>query len=174
MIDAAQELFYAEGYRAVGVDRLAARAGVSKRTLYKEFETKDALLLGMLDDRGPGLAVALLPPEDDGTAPFGRIRAVFANQQHGSVDWTKGCVFVDIAVEMRDPGHPAVVSAARFKGELTAFFARQAEAGGAADPAGLAEQLTILFNGAAVQTMLSGAYPDSTHGAVDALLAAQR
>jgi AcrR family transcriptional regulator len=174
MIDAALRLFHTEGFGAVGVHRLADEAGVSKRTLYSYFPTKDDILLGVLRLRGPEIAVDWLPAEDDDTSPIDRIRAVFRIQAAsiGDTDFS-GCPFVDIATEMRDPGHPAVIEAAKLKLELTKFFARQAKLAHADNSDQLAEQLTTLFNGAVSQALLFGAYPDSVFTAVDALIAAQ-
>ena len=44
IIEAASKLFYGEGIRAVSVDAVAEKAGVTKRTLYYHFESKDELV----------------------------------------------------------------------------------------------------------------------------------
>ena len=49
ILDAAYELFYRRGYSRVGVDAVAARAGITKRTLYNHFDSKDALLAAVLE-----------------------------------------------------------------------------------------------------------------------------
>ena len=49
IIDAAYELFYKDGFARAGVDAIAERAGVTKRTLYQHFDSKDALVAAVLD-----------------------------------------------------------------------------------------------------------------------------
>src|SRR5689334_19476970 len=51
ILDAVDELFYKEGARAVGVDAVAKHAGVNKMCLYRQFESKDGLLLRYLERR---------------------------------------------------------------------------------------------------------------------------
>ena len=51
ILETAERLFYAEGIRAVGVDRIIAEAGVAKMTLYNHFASKDDLILAALQHR---------------------------------------------------------------------------------------------------------------------------
>ncbi|MFC7108576.1 hypothetical protein ACFQQB_54185 [Nonomuraea rubra] len=66
----------------------------------------------------------------------------------------RGCPFVAAAVEVKSPEHPASLVARRNKDALTAFFRREAERAGAADPALLARQLTVAFDGASAQAVV--------------------
>ena len=50
ILETADRLFYLQGIRAIGVDTIAAEIGISKRTLYNHFPSKDALYLGILSD----------------------------------------------------------------------------------------------------------------------------
>lgn len=171
-IDAAVELFHREGFGAVGIDRLTTSIGMSKRTLYKYFDSKDDLLLAVLDSC-EGMALRDLPDEDDDSSPRERILAVFDAQAKYCTDPDfAGCFFVNIATEFRDPDHRAVRIAADHKAKLTQFLVRQARLAGVAAPDDLAEQLTVLHTGAADYALLYGHYPDSTRTAVAALLTA--
>ncbi|GAA1661961.1 TetR family transcriptional regulator [Mycolicibacterium murale] len=171
-IDAAVELFHREGFGAVGIDRLTTSIGMSKRTLYKYFSSKDDLLLAVLDNCDD-MAVGNLPDEDDDSTPRQRILDVFDRQvQYCSNPDFSGCFFGNIATEFRDPGHPAVRIAADHKAQLTRFLTRQAALAGVAAPAELAEQLTVLHIGAADYALMNGHYPESTKNAVAALLTA--
>jgi hypothetical protein len=67
-----------------------------------------------------------------------------------------GCPFVSVAVEMKDTAHPATLVARRFKSEMTMFFERQARRLGVREPALLARQLTMAFDGASTQVPLHG------------------
>src|SRR5512146_803779 len=48
----ARELFYREGIRAVGVDEIVARAGVTKPSLYRTYRSKDELTVAVLQESG--------------------------------------------------------------------------------------------------------------------------
>ena len=69
LIDAAADLFYRQGIGAVGVDLVSKAAGVSKRTLYREFGSKDQLIAQSLDAKGPEIIGALPAGDEDGDAP---------------------------------------------------------------------------------------------------------
>src|SRR2546421_6526402 len=51
ILDAASEMFYREGVRAVGIDAIIAGSGVAKKSLYRNFPSKDALVTAWLEDR---------------------------------------------------------------------------------------------------------------------------
>ncbi|GIG87051.1 TetR/AcrR family transcriptional regulator [Plantactinospora endophytica] len=158
LLHAAADLFHREGITATGVERLCQAAGVSKRTMYQLFETKDALVAESLAACGPAVVAVHLPDETSGLAPRERILAVFAHldELSGSSEY-RGCPFLNTAVELRDPQHPASVVARNHKQRLTDFFARQARLAGAADPETLARQLTIVYDGSASRAVTQGA-----------------
>jgi hypothetical protein len=65
-----------------------------------------------------------------------------------------GCPFVSVAIELKNAAHPGSVVARRFKQELTDFFESEAAAAGARDPELLAQQLTIVFDGASARAVV--------------------
>src|ERR1700751_5795982 len=68
LLAAADELFYAEGVQAVGIDRVIERAGVAKASLYNTFGSKDALVRAYLEGRAAvrqGRIEAVLARETD-------------------------------------------------------------------------------------------------------------
>ncbi len=67
-----------------------------------------------------------------------------------------GCPFVNTAIEMRDPTHPASIVARAFKQRLTTYFKKQAKLAGARDPETIAAQLTVIFDGCAVRAVTRG------------------
>ncbi|MEE6308193.1 TetR/AcrR family transcriptional regulator [Plantactinospora veratri] len=158
LLRAAAALFHREGIATTGVERLCQVAGVSKRTMYQLFETKDALVAESLDACGPGVVAAHLPDQTSGLDPRERILTVFAHldELSGSPEF-RGCPFLNTAVELRDPDHPASVVARSYKGRLTDFFAEQARLAGARDPETLARQLTIVYDGSASRAVTQGA-----------------
>jgi AcrR family transcriptional regulator len=105
LLDTATRLFYAEGIRAVGIDRIIAEAGVAKATFYKHFPSKDELVVAYIEeqDRLGRAGVAALPkqpPREMIAAIMGRISdAVIAG------GW-RGCPFLNAAAEYPDPTSP--------------------------------------------------------------------
>ena len=175
LLDAAADLFYREGIGAVGVDLVSKAAGVSKRTLYQQFGSKDRLIAESLDAHGTAIVGLYIPAEDPGAPACRQILAVFEGLSRWTASETfRGCPFVNTATELADPGHPARAIARDYKLRLRAYFARQAERGRAKDPQRLADQLIVVFDGAIVQAVMGTArYPDAVRTAVEALLDAQ-
>ncbi|MEU9131687.1 TetR/AcrR family transcriptional regulator [Kitasatospora sp. NPDC048540] len=156
LLDAAAGLFYREGV-GIGVDALCRAAGVSKRTMYQLFDSKDEVLAASLERRGPAYLALTLPDQDDPRPPRARLLHVFERLEAlTAAPEYRGCPFVATAVELKDPGHPASLVARRSKDALTAFFHREAARGGAADPETLARQLTIVFDGAGSRAVVQG------------------
>ncbi len=171
LIAAAQRLFAAEGIRAVGVDRLCAEARVSKRSLYQHFAGKDDVVAAALreqaDDHRRGLH------RDDGSPPRDRVLAVFERLDHrAGRPGFQGCPFIGAASELKDAEHPASVVAHEQKLELASHFGVLLRQGGAREPDLLAQQLTLLFDGASVHGVLHGGATPATRTAVQTLLAA--
>ena len=175
LLDAAGDLFYRQGITAVGVDLVSKAAGVSKRTLYQQFGSKDQLVAESLDAQGAAILRAYMPAEGGGAPPRQQILAVFdALRGWTASDTYRGCPFVNTATELADPGHPARRVARDYKLRLRDYFAGQAEQGHADDPQRLADQLVIIFDGAIVQAVMgTGLHADAALTAVLALLDAQ-
>jgi AcrR family transcriptional regulator len=154
LLDAAARLFYQQGV-SVGVEALCRAAGVSKRSMYQLFDSKDALVAASLERSAPAFQAALLPPDDDGRAPRARILHVFERFEELSAEpGFHGCPFVATAVELKSPEHPGSLVARRHKDEMTAFFQQEAEHAGAPNPTLLARQLTVVFDGASARAVV--------------------
>ena len=101
ILEVAERLFYAEGYRAVGVDRLIAEADVAKATFYRHFRTKDDLLVAVLEARDARFREWLArrvealaaDPRDRPLAVFDALAELFA------ADDFRGCAFLNTMVE---------------------------------------------------------------------------
>ncbi|WP_395574914.1 TetR/AcrR family transcriptional regulator [Streptomyces sp. BK79] len=168
VLEAAEGLFYERGIHAVGVDLIAAEAGVTKKTLYDRFGSKEQIVVEYLagrDERWRELlgghldAVAGRPPAD-------RILAVFeASRAWAARYGAKGCSMINAHAEISDPAHPAhpvITGQKQWMLGLFTRLAREAEADGAADAAGadrLARTLMLLHEGALVAHGL-GVFPD--------------
>lgn len=170
ILDAANRLFYGEGVRAVSVDAIAAKAGVTKRTLYYHFKSKDELVAGYLASRDqPNLALfAKWFEEAEGTAAdktafiFHRLAE---NARHPK--W-KGCGFLRTIAELANlPGHPAVAIGAAHKKKFEAWLSERFAEAGAPSPAALARSVALLLDGA-FASMLTHRDPDYAQAAGDA------
>lgn len=153
ILDAASELFYREGIRAVGVDAIVERAGVAKMSLYKNFRSKDELVAAYLrarDERWRGW----LKNEVEGRAvsPRERISAVFdaLGEWMEGEEGYRGCAFVNAFTEITDNSHPAYVVMMDQKRWMRGYFEELAADAGVSDPKELAQRLLILFEGATV------------------------
>jgi AcrR family transcriptional regulator len=157
LIAAADGLFYRQGIRAVGVDAVAEAAGVTKRTLYYHFASKDDLIAAYLEGRDLptlGRYQRLIP--ETGEPAAHQVRRIFEelgrNAEHPS--W-RGCSFLRAAAEFANlPGHPARVVAARHKKRFESWLEGILAAEGFGEAADLARQLMILFDGAVAQILI--------------------
>lgn len=153
---AASELFYRRGIRAVGVDAIAAEAGVTKKTLYERFGSKDALVAAYLrarDERWRGWLVEGV--ERRGGSAGERLLSTFdALGEWMELGNTRGCGFVNAVVELPDAAHPAWEVVMEQKRWLRGYLAELAAEAGVEEPEGLAEQLFLLHEGANVGSSL--------------------
>ncbi len=159
--ESAHDLFYAQGIRAVGVDEIVTKAGVTKPSLYRAFASKDELAADFLRGYdatfwGRFEAAAAQAPGD----PRGQIRAFFARQRTrsgaGKARW-RGCALTNAAVEYPEPDHPARKVAEAAKAALRARLHQMAGEMGARDPEALGDGLLLLMEGAFVTGQLFGA-----------------
>ncbi|MEV7889678.1 TetR/AcrR family transcriptional regulator [Streptomyces sp. NPDC002817] len=151
LLEAAATLTYRDGV-GIGVEALCKAAGVSKRSMYQLFESKDELLAASLKERASAFVAELLPMADDDRSPRERILHVFGRMEsQASRPDYQGCRYLAIQVELKDQTHPASQVAHQIKANLTAFFRSEAEQGGASDPDLLARQLILVFDGASAR-----------------------
>ena len=151
VLEVASDLFYRRGIHAVGVDTIAAESGVTKRTLYDRFGSKDALVTAYLAARDRRWRAAVLARLDAaGQDPVARVLAPFDVLSEWLAPGSRGCAFVNAFAELPDPDHPArrlVVAEKIWLRDLFRSLLRDAEVG---DPDTLAAQLLSLHEGASV------------------------
>ncbi len=150
VLAAADKLFYARGIRAVGVDTIAAEAGVSKRTLYNHYPSKDALIAAYLTARFRQVAPSDAPAAEQVLGVFDRLERVFASGGF------RGCPFVNAVAELGDPKHAACRIAVEFKEQRRQWFSALLKRLRVKDPEDLATQLQILAEGALATVLVRG------------------
>lgn len=170
---------YREGINATGVDRLSEVAGISKRTLYQRFHSKDELISRSLAASDERVAEVLLRSGEEarsaGAAGAVAIRAVFHDLRHALTnDAFRGCPFINAAIELADRDHPAHQAIRVHKERVRAWFEDAARADGLAAPASLSRQLMVVLDGFFAECLLrpDDDLAEDTLTVVDALLAA--
>lgn len=156
LLDTADRLFYQEGVRAVGIDRVLAEAGAAKASLYLHFGCKDDLVAAHIERRVTSSRaeieawVAAVPPEERALRFFD-----WVVNMTKSPDF-RGCPLQHVVAELSDPEHPARLIAAQQREWLRTKFQEWVKAAGVADPAATAGALVVLFDGAVVASEHDG------------------
>ena len=147
IVAAAEELFYHRGITAVGVDLIAEHSGVTKRTLYNQFGSKDQVVAAYLAGRDRRWRALVRATVDSCADSLEAVTAPFVALQDWSAASTRGCAFLNALAELPDPAHPAHRIAADQKLWLRGLFEELAVSAGRSDPAALAVRLLVLHEG---------------------------
>src|SRR6266536_570883 len=150
ILAAADRLFYEQGIRAVGVDAVGAEAGVSKRTLYNHYATKDDLIAAYLVARFKHIAPSDAPAREQLLGYFDHLERVFASSDY------RGCPYVNAVCELSDPKHPAAGIALQFMEQRRQWMRVLLQRLGANDAEALATQLQLLAEGAVSAALVRG------------------
>jgi AcrR family transcriptional regulator len=150
ILETTDRLFYEQGIRAVGVDTVAAEAGISKRTLYNYFPSKDELITAYLSRRFKPVPLTDAPPVRQILGNFDRLERSFSSGRF------RGCPFVNAVAELKEPNHAANKIAVAFKDERRAWFRALLLRLGVAAPDSLAMQLMLLVDGAIAAAVVRG------------------
>jgi AcrR family transcriptional regulator len=151
LLQAAKELFYAEGIRAVGIERLVAVSGVGRASFYRHFASKDDLVIATVRTYShtwlAWLAETVAARGNDPLAVFDALSERFASPDY------RGCVSINTMVETADPTSPTHQVAADHKVELTTYIRGLLDEAGHTDTQALAEQFVLLVDGAIVTAL---------------------
>jgi AcrR family transcriptional regulator len=150
ILETADRLFYGQGIRAVGVDTIAAEIGISKRTLYNYFPSKDDLIVAYLSRRLQPAPASDLPPVQQILGNFDRLERTFASGVF------RGCPFVNAVAELKEPAHAANKIAFAFKEQRRTWFRDLLARLGVDDAETLALQLQLLVDGAIAAALVRG------------------
>jgi AcrR family transcriptional regulator len=156
LLRAADELFYRRGIRNVGIDEIIAEAGVAKASLYKHFESKDDLVAEYVRQRDTRWREWFQREvEDRASTPRDRLLAVFdvLGEWLASPGF-RGCAFQNATIELADAKHAGHAAAVANKRAVRAFLRDLAREAGVADPGPLADQLSLLAEGAIVTALM--------------------
>ena len=149
----AYELFSRHGTRAVGIDRIIAESGVAKMTLYRNFASKDDLILAFLERREQLWTRAWLQAavERRAATPGGRLLAIFDTfGEWFAREGFEGCSFINVMLELPEPGNPVREACVQHLAEIRRFLAALAAQAGVDDAESFARQWHILMKGCIV------------------------
>jgi AcrR family transcriptional regulator len=152
----AAEQFHEHGITSSGVDALSRAAGISKRTLYQRFGSKDALIVAAYESLDvPVFEMFTGPAEAASATPSGQLDALFVQlEAMVQLPQFRGCPFTNAAAELADADHPAHAVVRRHKERLRRWVLARCRAAGAARPERLSRQLMLVFAGAQAQALV--------------------
>ncbi|MEJ8567154.1 TetR/AcrR family transcriptional regulator [Elongatibacter sediminis] len=158
LIETAVELFNEHGFHGVGIDRIAEAAGVSKKTMYHHFRSKEELILAALRHHDglfrnqfmKGVEAAADTPRERLLAIFDVAEAWFASNRFF------GCLFINAVGEYAEPDTPIRGVCRQFKQLMRGYIEDLAREAGAPDAPALADALALLLEGAIVTAQVSG------------------
>ncbi len=177
IVAAASKLFYGQGVRAVSVDAVAEKAGLTKRTFYYHFASKDDLIAAYLERRDqPNLGLFRHWFTESGGELPDKVAAIFRTlgQAARRPAW-KGCGFLRTAAELADmPGHPAIRIGIAHKKRFEDWLKTVFEADGIREAELLARQVLLLLDGCFATVLLNRdpSYMDSAAAAAATLVRA--
>ncbi|MEA5574522.1 TetR/AcrR family transcriptional regulator [Calothrix sp. UHCC 0171] len=160
ILDTASELFYREGIRNVGIDRIIAESGVAKMSLYNHFKSKDALIEAWLRQENEQwyqwlkttIEQRTSEPEKQLLAIFDVLREWFESPEF------RGCAFINASVELANPDHPGHRVALEHQQSIYQYIKSLAQSIKVTSPEQLARQLLLLVQGAIVVAMMEGSW----------------
>jgi AcrR family transcriptional regulator len=148
ILQTADRLFYLRGIRAVGVDTIAAEIGISKRTLYNHFPSKDKLISAYLARRFRQPPASDKPPVEQILGTFDSLERRFASKDF------RGCPFVNAVAELGAEDRAVKKIATAFKESRRVWFRDLLKQLDVANADDLATQLTLLVDGSIAQDLV--------------------
>ena len=155
LLAAAAQLFHESGIQATGVESLIEAAGVAKATFYRHFPSKEDLVVTWLnDERTNWFKDVRTVAEERAASPAGVIPLVFETAAEWfEAEGHRGCPYLNVAVEITDPDHPALRVVRAFLDHMQEQLTSVAAAAGLPEPKAAGSQLQILLAGAISQSL---------------------
>jgi len=165
LVATASELFYREGVRAVGVQRVIDEAGVAKASLYAHFESKDDLVAACLDKRICAWRARVEQHlQSSSLDARGKLLALFDLQ----VEWIqspdfRGCPLQSVSTEIADAAHPAKRVMAGHRQWLRDLITTLAAEAGLQPLDEMAGALIVMYDGASAAALVDGRAEMASH-----------
>jgi AcrR family transcriptional regulator len=159
ILNAALTEFYRNGFHASGVDQLSSQAGVTKRTLYRHFPSKESLIDAVLQLRDEQFMERLQTFVEAAPRHERPIAYLDFLEAWGKEADFHGCMFINAAAEYSDRANIPHVAAKAHKERLLAYLQRICEEAELPDAQALAAQLFVMGEGLIVATQVMGPSP---------------
>ena len=157
VVHTASRLFYQNGYRAIGVDTIAAESGIGKMTLYRHYPSKDDLIAAYLNNSDDIFWSSFEEITKDAATPREKLLAFFeALQEYVTTPACHGCPFLNVATEYPETEYVGHQVALNHKQSVRGQFLKLAKEAEARNPAVLADQLFLLMDGAYMASRMFG------------------
>ncbi|AWB92380.1 TetR/AcrR family transcriptional regulator [Aeromicrobium chenweiae] len=158
----AADLFYANGLRAVGVERIAEDAGTTKKTIYDRFGSKDGLITAYLRDRRDRWHAFVTAYVDERAPEPGRERvlAVLDALEAWMAQGSRGCGFVNAYAELGGTDHPALPIITEEKQWTRDYYVELLTEMDVPEPDRRGREVALVHEGATVQ-LTAGGQPDA-------------
>ena len=149
LLDVTERLLYRGGILATGMDAIVKASGVSRKTIYSHFPSKEALVACVLQERDARWMNWFIQATSRQDAPAARLLSCFdALDAWFHTEDFNGCAFINAAGEIGDADDPIRAIAQEHKVKLRAYLRSLAVAHGADNPDQLAAEFLILIDGA--------------------------
>jgi len=168
-----ESLIYQGGIHATGMDLIVKTSGVARKSLYKHYPTKDALVAAALQARDERWMQWFITATTQAATPRARLLSIFdALREWFASEGFRGCAFINAAGEIGDADSPIRAVARRHKERLLAHVLSLVQAAGLPHADERARQLLVLIDGAIAVAMVTGdaSITDSAERAAQALL----
>jgi len=150
ILETASQLFYLNGIHSTGVETIAKEAGVTKKTLYDRYGSKEQLVVAYLEKRDQQWRkhlheyIDLIPEEQ----PLDRILTIFdAIESWLETNSPRGCAFINALAELNEPSHPGRAVIIEEKKWLKQLFSTLLKRLNVTNPQEIGEQLLVLHEG---------------------------
>jgi len=173
LLRATETLIYQGGIHATGMDAIVKASGVARKSVYKHYPTKDALVAAALQARDERWMQWFIAATTQAATPRARLLSVFdALQEWFASDGFHGCAFINAAGEIGDAEHPIRKVSRLHKERLLSHVLSLVQAAGLPEPEETARHWLVLIDGAIAVALVTGdlSITHSAQRAAEALL----
>ncbi|SHH48797.1 TetR/AcrR family transcriptional regulator [Pollutimonas bauzanensis] len=157
LLDTTEQLIYAGGICATGMDLIVKTSGVARKTIYRYYPTKEALVAAALQQRDERWMRWFIGATSDADAPAERLLSMFpALRRWFASDDFRGCAFINAAGEIGGAASPIRAVCRLHKQGLLDYVRQLALACRVDDPEETARQLLVLIDGAITVALVTG------------------
>jgi len=149
ILETANELFYGDGIRTVGVDRLISESSVTKATFYKHYGSKDRLIVQYVRHRDATMRARVEAVIEQNADPSSALRELMSQvSAEISSPGFRGCAFLNAASEYPDASHPVRLVVSEHRDWYTEVLATLLADMGHPLPGDAADELMLASDGA--------------------------